>query len=247
MAEPSAIGNDEPWHRIARHITRRHRGVVKEQGKMTKSAQPMAIFTISGVRVRCDGYLPLPLSPQWLGPPVLPTPQGQTDRRMGGAYDGIWNVLIIAQAGQLRSDQQLSVPDLGRPHLIGRRRRRHRRRRPRRRCCGADLGRRLGRHRQRQARRRFRRGPLERQRITGGRLQRPLAGDAGLNIFEKEMARQIVRRAVFRNSPMRMADANQRGARTITTWRPSKRASCSTLAISATSLLTLSRSLVPIS
>ncbi len=41
--------------------------------------------------------------------------------------------------------------------------------------------------------------------------------------------------------------SNQRGARTITTWRPSKRASCSTLANSATSALTLSSSLVPIS
>jgi len=39
----------------------------------------------------------------------------------------------------------------------------------------------------------------------------------------------------------------QRGARTITTWRPSKRASCSTLANSATSVLILSSSLVPIS
>ena len=42
-------------------------------------------------------------------------------------------------------------------------------------------------------------------------------------------------------------NSNQRGASTITTWRPSKRASCSTLANSATSALTLSSSLVPIS
>jgi hypothetical protein len=42
-------------------------------------------------------------------------------------------------------------------------------------------------------------------------------------------------------------ETRYRGARTITTWRPSKRASCSTLANSATSAFTLSRSLVPIS
>ena len=40
---------------------------------------------------------------------------------------------------------------------------------------------------------------------------------------------------------------NQRGASTITTWRPSNLASCSTLANSATSAFTLSSSLVPIS
>ena len=52
------------------------------------------------------------------------------------------------------------------------------------------------------------------------------------------------------DGPLRIvqyANSNQRGASTITTWRPSKRASCSTLANSATSALTLSSSLVPIS
>jgi hypothetical protein len=49
------------------------------------------------------------------------------------------------------------------------------------------------------------------------------------------------------NSVNNGAAKDQRGARTITTWRPSKRASCSTLANSATSALTLSSSLVPIS
>src|SRR6185312_8397039 len=42
-------------------------------------------------------------------------------------------------------------------------------------------------------------------------------------------------------------EPDQRGASTITTWRPSNLASCSTLAISATSPLILSKSLVPIS
>ena len=60
--------------------------------------------------------------------------------------------------------------------------------------------------------------------------------------IKTKTARQIIWRAVCN-----LTNSNQRGASTITTWRPSKRASCSTLAYSATSALTLSSSLVPIS
>jgi hypothetical protein len=48
--------------------------------------------------------------------------------------------------------------------------------------------------------------------VCGGRRQ-----VKGLIIPDKKMARQIVRRAVFQNSQTRMAVADQRGARTITT------------------------------
>ena len=61
----------------------------------------------------------------------------------------------------------------------------------------------------------------------------------------KKAARRVIRRAA--SNQTNSVYPNQRGASTITTWRPSKRASCSTLANSATSALTLSKSLVPIS
>ena len=100
-----------------------------------------------------------------------------------------------------------------------------------------------------------RRGLLARHHLRRP-LQRHLAGHAELS--------RVARIAL--NAPSGSATGNKngppdhptgrsqfqstrtkRGASTITTWRPSKRASCSTLANSATSALTLSRSLVPIS
>ncbi len=94
----------------------------------------------------------------------------------GGGYDGIWNVLIITQAGSC--DPAYSYPF------------RVWKRWPGWRCCCEDFGRRQDGVRQRQARRQHRRGPLDRQSVER-KLQRQLAGHAGVTVSEKKMARQI--------------------------------------------------------
>ncbi|RED38695.1 hypothetical protein BJ123_10353 [Rhodopseudomonas thermotolerans] len=73
----------------------------------------------------------------------------------------------------------------------------------------------------------------------------PVTPRAGQRSRSKKKARQIGWRALFVLKSK--LDPRQRGASTITTCRPSKRASCSTLAISATSFFTFSSSFVPIS
>ena len=160
-----------------------------------------------------------------------------------GAYDGTWNVLFTTQAGNCSSNNSIPFTVAGR-----------RFRRPAAARSPAAIsrqavswpftfGRRFGGRRQRPACRQFRRRPLERHHFRRP-VQRHLAGDAQLI---KKTARQIIWRAVSKSAEQQAESSDQRGASTITTWRPSKRASCSTLAISATSLLTLSSSLVPIS
>ena len=93
-------------------------------------------------------------------------------------------------------------------------------------------------------------GSLERHHLRRP-VQRHLAGDAKLSNHSKRSAHRNKRPARSSDGPFSFrrinAIANQRGASTITTWRPSNRASCSTLANSATSAFTLSSSLVPIS
>ena len=165
-----------------------------------------------------------------------------------GGYDGTWTTVFATTRGNCISGY--SVPFLGERHpgVLGRRRPCLRLGEPHRRRCGSGLGRRLARHRRRPAGRQQRLRPLERHHHRRP-LQRDLAGDAKLKTkkakpTQNQTARRIIRRAVcFPECAKRI----QRGASTITTWRPSNFASCSTLAISATSALTLSSSLVPIS
>ena len=78
-------------------------------------------------------------------------------------------------------------------------------------------------------------------------LQRHLAGDAELPTSERKRPATDDPSGPLINCRLANVARRQRGASTITTWRPSNRASCSTLANSATSALTLSSSLVPIS
>ncbi len=169
------------------------------------------------------------------------------------AYDGIWSVMIITQAGSCDRGLQLSVQGrraaASRPAAAAE-------------CAGSVRGGggvvvrisaggsvangtgRLG--------GRLRRRPLERQNLPAAiaaAAGRPGGARSTCAMQKRKTARQI-----DPDGPNPSVDDTQtkrpraqRGASTITTWRPSNRASCSTLAISATSLFTLSSSLVPIS
>ena len=109
---------------------------------------------------------------------------------VGGGYDGIWNVLIITQAGSC--DPAYSYPfrvsggrisTMGPANVSGSVGRGWR-------CCREDFGRRQDGVRQWQARRQHRRGPLDCQSVER-KLQRQLAGHAGVTVSAKKMARQI--------------------------------------------------------
>ena len=116
-----------------------------------------------------------------------------------------------------------------------------------RRRRGQHLGRRFACERQRPAGRQVGSRPLERRSFPATAAAAPgrRRGPDGSRPAKSPARRQ---RPTAAYAGRRVGTSSiQRGARTITTWRPSKRASCSTLANSATSLLTLSRSLVPIS
>jgi hypothetical protein len=110
MAEPSQIGNAEPWHHMARHIPDAISGVVKKQGKMTRSAQPIAFFA-NFRRVRALRWiLAAAVLAAMVGAPDVADAASRARRAavMGGGYDGYWNVLIITQAGPC--DQTYSFP-----------------------------------------------------------------------------------------------------------------------------------------
>ena len=95
----------------------------------------------------------------------------------GGGYDGIWNVLVITQAGSC--DPAYSYPfrvSGGRISTAGAAN------------VSGSVG--PGGVGQRQAQRQHRRGPLDGQSVER-QLQRPLAGHAGVTVSEKKMARQI--------------------------------------------------------
>jgi len=169
--------------------------------------------------------------------------------------------------GQLQLDQQRPFYRVGRSSFVRRRRQGHGRHQLCRQSVGSNIGRSVVGELQRPARRQYRRRPVERDHYRRP-LQRHLAGHAKLVsivvVLTKAGTRTPCSIVKVRAKPfLQWTSAvmgprvrgdeklrnrpNQRGAKTITTWRPSKRASCSTLANSATSLLTLSRSLVPIS
>ena len=165
-------------------------------------------------------------------------------RRAGGAYDGTWTTVFATTRGNCSSGYSVPFTVAGT------------------RVASAGGGRVSGsvgrggnvavasrsvrpRQRRRTAGRQFRLRPLERHHHRRP-LQRHLAGDAQLTFAKSKTAR---RRPFLPDGPLRFPRSSpaQRGASTITTWRPSNLASCSTLANSATSAFTLSSSFVPIS
>ena len=176
------------------------------------------------------------------------------DGKAARAYDGTWNVVFATTRGNCSSGYSVPFTVRGLSRFVGRRWQGFGFGQSRRGGCGQGFGRRIQGERRRPARRHLWSGRMARHHHRRS-LQRHLAGHAELSanavpglrfapsgLRETKTARRIIRRAALNSS-----NSNQRGASTITTWRPSKRASCSTLANSATSALTLSKSLVPIS
>jgi hypothetical protein len=96
MAEPSQIGNDEPRNRLIRRIGPRPSAAAEMGKKMRISIRPVAPFADP----RPARALPWIFAAAVLAAVAAP---GAADARKAGAtgrgYDGIWNVLIITQAG----------------------------------------------------------------------------------------------------------------------------------------------------
>jgi hypothetical protein len=96
MAEPSQIGNDEPWNRLIRRIGSGALARPKMGKKMRISVRPMAL---------CADPRPAPALSWIFATAVLAAvaaPGAADAGKAGGAgsgYDGLWNVLIITQAG----------------------------------------------------------------------------------------------------------------------------------------------------
>jgi hypothetical protein len=85
-------------------------GVVKKQGKMTISAEPIAFF-VNFRRARALRWIfTACVLAAMIGAPDVADAAGRARRAavMGGGYDGYWNVLIITQAGHC--DQTYSFP-----------------------------------------------------------------------------------------------------------------------------------------
>jgi hypothetical protein len=81
-------------------------GVVKKQGKMTISAQPIAFFAnFRRARVLRWIFAAAVLTAMVSAPDVADARRAAV---LGGGYDGYWNVLIITQAGPC--DQTYSFP-----------------------------------------------------------------------------------------------------------------------------------------
>src|SRR5450631_4716785 len=96
MAEPSQIGNDEPRNRWSRRHYTQHSAAAEMGKKMRISIRPVAPFADP----RPARALPWIFAAAVLAAVAAP---GAADARKAGAtgrgYDGIWNVLIITQAG----------------------------------------------------------------------------------------------------------------------------------------------------
>ena len=240
MAEDGPIGNDEP--RRAALLPIAVMSSISRFGarKMTRFRAIDCLFD----------FLPGLRSLRWL--PVLAAlaavaVSGEADaatRRAAGTHNGTWNVVFATTRGNCSSGYSVPfmvmgsrVSSAGGGQVSGTVE-------SRRRGSGQCFGRRIHGNRPWPARRRLRRGRMARHHHRRP-LQRHLAGHAKLSAYpspRNENGPPNVRRAALNSG-----NSNQRGASTITTWRPSKRASCSTLANSATSAFTLSSSLVPIS
>ena len=246
MAEEARIGNDEP---------RKPRAVPKSLMSLTSGPEQDENDPISIDR------LPICRFPTWrpaLAPGLRRACRGgsaayrrcRQPAQGRGAYDGTWNVVFATTRGNCSSGYSVPFTVTGsRVSSAGGGRvsgsvnrggasRSASRSAPPRRAAAAG-------------------SPAQRRRLVERHhyrrpLQRHLAGDAKLTTGssagyrETKSARQIGLTGRLQRQILG-AISNQRGASTITTWRPSNRASCSTLANSATSALTLSSSLVPIS
>jgi hypothetical protein len=97
MAEPDEIGNDEPWNPVIRPTTSHPPSItVEKQEEMTKSARLVGFFAdFRGARA-----LRWIFAAAFLAAVAAPgVADARTAGRMSGGYDGIWNVLIITQAG----------------------------------------------------------------------------------------------------------------------------------------------------
>jgi hypothetical protein len=107
MAEPTQIGNDEPWNCVRSQTAFAIRGAVKKQEKMIVSARPIAFFADPS----CMRALRWIFAAAILAAAAAP---GTADaaRRAGvvraGAYDGVWNVAFATTAGNCSSTN--SVP-----------------------------------------------------------------------------------------------------------------------------------------
>ena len=189
---------------------------------MTRSARSFGVFA-DFRRLRALRWIFAAAFVAALAAPGAADARAARKVRMGGGYDGIWNVLIITQTGSC--DPAYSYPFRISGSRIST-------------AGAADVSGSVGRgggvvvrisaggsvaNGSGRLGTSNRRGPLERKTFRR-QLQRPLAGHAGLISPPKmKMARQIVWRAVLakftnaQNSQTRMADANQRGASTITT------------------------------
>src|SRR5260370_9042437 len=96
MAEPSQIGNDEPWNPLIRRIGSRALAAAKMGKKMRISARPMALFA----DLRPKRALSWIFTTAVLA--AVAAPAAADARQAGGAgrgYYGLCNVLILTQAG----------------------------------------------------------------------------------------------------------------------------------------------------
>jgi len=96
MAEPSQIGNDEPWNPLIRRIGSRVLAAAKN-GKENEHISPTdGVFChLRPARALLWIFATAVLV-------VVAAPGAADARKAGGAgggYDGLWNVLIITQAG----------------------------------------------------------------------------------------------------------------------------------------------------
>ena len=105
MAEPGAIGNDEPWNRFVRHITRFDRITSLRQGEMTGSSRSIAVFA-DFRRLRALRWI---FAAAALAAIAMPgaADAGQIRMIRAGTYDGTWNVHFATQAGNCSSNNSI--------------------------------------------------------------------------------------------------------------------------------------------
>lgn len=111
MAEPSRLGNDEPWNAAVRHITRRHGSAVKRQKKMTILAGWIGLFADFTAK-RASRWIFVVAALAAVAAPDAADAKRAV--RAAGAYDGLWNVSFATQRGNCSSGYRVPFTVLGR-------------------------------------------------------------------------------------------------------------------------------------